>query len=502
MAWDLDSYREEAERFSEELSREYYLHLAGHKTELAVEEIYGRHEGLFEREAVERIGEERLAPDAETAGGASDEKRRLRYLHQFALDGHLGSATRAEEARLAALEATLDIEVDGDTMPYRAAAITEANEPDAERRGAIEAARNAVVAERLTPLHREALERSHSICAELGWASYLDAYADVRDVDLRALAARLDELARATAPGYADVLDPELEGTVGVGLDELRRSDLPRLFRAPQLDDLFPGERLVPSFRQTLAGLGIDLDAQRNVLLDTDSRPSKSPRAFCATPRVPGEVHLVVPPVGGREDFATLFHEGGHAEHYGCTAAVLPFEFRHLGDNAVTESFAFLFEGLTSDPEWLRAVLGVTDPGPAVEHARATKLVMLRRYSAKIAYEVELHGPGAKLEAMSGRYAALLSERVGVPWPAATWLADVDPGFYVACYLRAWELEVSWRRLLTERFGERWFQRPEAGGWLRGLWARGQELGAEELLADAGGGTLDFDGLSSELAAV
>jgi hypothetical protein len=492
VAWDLDAYRSDAEAFTEELSREYYLHLAGHKPELALEEIYGRHEQLFEREAVERIGEER----------AASEDRRLRYLHHFALDGHLGAASRAEEARLAELEATLEIEFDGESLPYRAAAIAEANEADAGRRAAVESARNAVVAEQLDPLHLEVLQRSHSICAELGWRSYLDAYADVRGIDLRALSARLDRFARATARGYPAVVDPELERSVSRRLAELRRSDLPRFFRAPHLDARFPDDRLVPAFRETLAGLGIDLDGQENVLLDTERRPSKSPRAFCATPRVPGEVHLVVPPIGGREDFATLFHEGGHAEHYGCTAAALPFEYRHLGDNSVTESFAFLLEGLTSDPHWLRAVLGVSDPEPATEHARAAKLVMLRRYSAKIAYEVELHGPGAELEVMPERYAGLLSERVGIPWPSETWLSDVDPGFYVACYLRAWALEVSWRALLVERFGEGWFERAEAGEWLRGLWSRGQELDAGELLAEAGGGGLDVDRLSSELVAV
>ncbi|MGH2956046.1 MAG: hypothetical protein ACRDL6_03535 [Solirubrobacterales bacterium] len=493
MAWDLDAYRDEAERFSEELSREYYLHLAGHKARLALEEIYARHEALFEREAVERIGEERRA-----RGGVP----RLRYLHHFALDGHLGAETRAEEARLAELEATLELELDGELMPYRAAPIVQANEPDGERRAAIEAARNAIVAAQLNPLHREVLERTHAICAELGWPSYLDAYADLRALDLRALSVRLEEFARQTAPGYPGIVEPELERTVSLPLAELRRSDLHRFFRAGHLDERYPSERLVPSFRETLAALGIDLDRQANVLLDTESRPSKSPRAFCATPRVPEEVHLVVPPIGGREDFATLFHEGGHAEHYGCTGAELPFEFRHLGDNGVTESFAFLLEGLTSDPEWLRATLGVSDPEPAVAHARAAKLVMLRRYSAKIAYEVELHGPGADRDEMPERYSALLTERTGVSWPSETWLSDVDPGFYVACYLRAWALELSWRRHLTERFGERWFQRPEAGAWLRGLWARGQELSAEELLAETAGGTLDFDGLSSQLAAV
>ena len=77
----------------------------------------------------------------------------------------------------------------------------------------------------------------------------------------------------------------------------------------------------------------------------------------------------------------------------------------------------------------------------------------------------------------------------------------MDPGFYVACYLRAWALELHWRRALRDRFGERWFERREAGAWLRGLWAQGQRLSAEELLGVALGEELDFGLLADELLA-
>jgi hypothetical protein len=492
LPWDLDEYRRDAELFSEEIDREYYLHLAGHKPELEVESIYERHEPLFAREAVEWIGEARRA-------GRDEQERRLRYLHQFALSGHLGSRTRSLDARLAELEAMLELEVEAETMPYRMAPVIQANEPDAERRAEIEAARNLVLAERLTPLRREGLETVHDACTELGWPSYLDAYSDVRALDLRELARRLEEFARATEADYGRSVDPELERTVAMPLAELRRSDLVRFFRAAHLDELFPSDRMVAALRESLTGLGIDLDTQSNVILDTEPRPTKSPRAFCSTPRIPQEVYLVLPPVGGREDYAALFHEAGHAEHYGCTDAALEFEFRHLGDNAVTESFAFLLEGLTANPEWLAAVVGADTATAAMEHARAARLVYLRRYSAKIAYEIELHGPGADLGAMPGRYAEVLGERIGVEWPRETWLADVDPGFYVACYLRAWALEVEWRAELSERFGEGWFSTREAGDWLRGTWAQGQRLDGEELLVETTGRSLDFKRLASEL---
>ena len=130
-----------------------------------------------------------------------------------------------------------------------------------------------------------------------------------------------------------------------------------------------------------------------------------SSRAFCATPGVPGEIYLVISPTGGRDDYEALFHEGGHVEHYAHVDPALPIEHRRLGDNSVTESFAFLLEHLTADPEWLGAALGAEDPGPVMRQARAVKLVMLRRYAAKIAYELDLHGAEPDPERMPARYA-------------------------------------------------------------------------------------------------
>lgn len=490
---DLDRYRSEAERFARAIDREYLLQLSGRKPELELTPIYERHAGLFTRAAVE--GLRGLA-----ARASGDQGRRRRYLLHFALDGLLGEATKAEAEEAAALEASLEVAADGGQVPYRQVPAEQANEADGGRRAALEEARNGLLAERLNPIHRRALERSHAICQELGWPSCAATYADLRGLDIDRLSASTSELLAATEDVYAPAVDPRLDGAGLPPLGALRRSDMPRFFRAPELDDGFPAERLVPSLAETLSGLGIDLRRQGNVHLDTDSRPTKSPRAFCAPVQVPGEVHLVISPVGGRDDFAALFHEAGHTEHYACTDPGLAFEFRYLGDNAVTESFAFLLEHLTEDASWLRRRLGIADPEPILAHARATRLVMLRRYCAKLAYERELHGEGAALEAMPRRYAELLGTATRVEWPLASWLADVDQGLYVSCYLRAWALEALWREALRERFGERWFERSEAGAWLRWLWARGQRLGAEELAAEALGRELSFEPLIGELA--
>src|SRR4051812_46151845 len=82
--WALDEYRQRAEAFCEELSREYYLHLAGRKPELDIEPVYQGFADLFTRDAVARLRE--LATEAEDG----DERRRLRYLLHFSFDGLVG----------------------------------------------------------------------------------------------------------------------------------------------------------------------------------------------------------------------------------------------------------------------------------------------------------------------------------------------------------------------------------------------------------------------------
>jgi hypothetical protein len=178
----------------------------------------------------------------------------------------------------------------------------------------------------------------------------------------------------------------------------------------------------------------------------------------------------------------------------------LPVEYRYLGDNSVTESFAFLLEHVTENGDWLREALEA-EPDPILAHVEAVRLFFLRRYAAKLAYELELHGTGTDLEAMPARYAQLLGAATRIEWTPETWLDDVDGGFYVAAYLRAWVLEARWRGALRERFGERWFAAPEAGDWLRGLWRQGQRQRADELVAEATGDDLRFDSLAAEFAA-
>jgi hypothetical protein len=496
MEFDLESYSAQAESFVSEMDREYHLHFSGRKPDYLVQEIYDRHSELFERGAIDAL---RRATDS----GDGEESRRASLLLDFAVSGYLGLACAAEEEEMAKREAEMELRLDGgDPIPYRRAAAELANEPDRDRRAALQEGRLELLDERINPLHFESLQRTHALIRELGWSSYAEACAELSGIDLEVLAAQGQRFLAATDGLYAPVFDPQLERVLGEGkrLGEVRRSDLPRFFRAADLDESFPADRLVDALSRTMSAIGLDLEAQPNVHLDTEERPSKTARAYCAPVRVPQEVYLVVPRIGGRSDYEAAFHEGGHTEHYAHVDASLPAEFRYLGDNSVTESFAFLIEGITEQPAWVAEVLGTGDGELVAEHARAVKIYFLRRFMAKIAYELELHGPDPDLATMPGRYAQLLGDATRVEWTKTSWLEDVDEGFYVARYLRAWALELKWRAALQDRFGEQWFAEPRAGEWLIELWSRGQRQRADELAEEVLGERLDLEDLAAEFA--
>ena len=478
---NLDEYRAEAEAFYVEIEHEYVLHLSGRKESFELEPIYSRHAGLFSREAADRLRD----------AGAP------RELVRFAVEGLFGQATKREAEELARLEATSRITVGGEEIGFREAVAAQANEPDPERREALERARLDLTERELNPLLLEAHERAAALARELGWGSTLAMVEELSGMDLRALGRQADAFLAATEDSYEPLVDPQLRDQLGFGFDRLRRADMAAFFRARGFDDGFPADRLIESLERTVAGLGVETG---RVLVDAERRPTKSPRAFCAAVRVPDEVHLVIAPIGGRDDYEALMHESGHAYHYSHVDRALPFEDRCLGDNSVTEGFAFLMQGLGADPDWLGDIVGLADPGPVLAFARASRLVFLRRYCAKLGYELELHADGRSPEEHAANYAERLGRAVRVDWPSATWLSDVDAFFYAARYLRAWAFETHLRGVLRERFGPRWYAEREAGGLLRSFWSRGQSSDADELLAELTGEQLDLGVLATDLS--
>jgi hypothetical protein len=482
---ELDALREDADRFDAELMEEYYLHLSGQKDALELEPIYERHADLTTLETAQRVG------------ASVEGDRRRRELWRFVSDGYLSSLTTEHQERISALESELEATIDGETIPFRMLRPAVANEPDRDRRRRIEETRFRLQDEHLNPLHLEALRATHAAVGDLGAATYADLYRSF-GFELDGLAEQCRELLDETESLYEHAIDRLLRARVGVGLAEAGSWDLPRLLRAPQWDPHFPADRMVPALQATLADLGIDMTRQRNIHLDLEQRAKKSPRAFCAPIEVPERVMLVIQPIGGPDDWSALFHEAGHAQHFGGTSPDLEFEERRYGDMAITEGWAMLLQHLVDEPEWLNRRLDFPKPREFAAEGATTLLFFVRRYAAKLLYELELHS-AADPVALRPRYAELLSDALKVDVSETSYLVDVDAGFYVTSYLRSWAFEAQLREFLREEYGSTWFARREAGSLLRELWELGQQPTADELLADVTGARIAMSAVSDRI---
>ena len=476
---DLAAYREEADRFQAELLEEQYLHYAGHKPTLELEPIYERHASLTEPGRVAALARAAEAGDEAT-----------RWLFRFAAESFLGNVTKAHQERVARLEAELEARVDDETIRFRMLQPAIANEPDRERRRRLFDAAAALRDEQMNPVLLEAAGAHREALAPLGAADYVDLYAGI-GFELDRLADECRRLLEATERAWEQHADRLLRARVGVGLDDAGQWDLPRLLRAPEWDARFPADRMLPALEATLADLGVDLHAQENVHLDLEQRPGKDPRAFCAPIEVPHRVMLVIQPIGGLDDWRALFHEAGHAEHYGHVDPARSVEAKRFGDAAVTEGWATLMENLVREPAWLTRRLDVGRPRELAWEGAVVDLYFTRRYCAKLLYELELYR-APDLEAMRGRYVELLADALKVAPTPANYLADVDEGFYVTEYLRSWAFEAQLRDFLRTEFGNAWFARREAGDLLRELWSEGQERPADDMLASLTGDRVEM----------
>jgi hypothetical protein len=474
----LDALRADADRFIAELDEEAYLHFAGHKETYDLGPIYERHAELTELDTALAIG-------ASVDGG-----RNVRELWRFACEGYLGNFVSDEEEKIAEAE-TKTVRVGDEEIPYRDLRPRIANADDRDDRMRLELARNDATEE-----HNELYARKHEVVhqetARLGAPSYTDLYRDGFGYALDDLAAQCRAFLDATERLWEDAGDRFFRSRIGVGLGEIERWDVSRVWRGVAWDAAFPKERMVPALEVTLGDLGVDLRGQRNVELDLEDRPNKSPRAFCVPIEVPERVVLVIKPQGGPDDWRAFFHEAGHMEHFAHTSASLTVEERRLGDNALTEGWAILLEHLTIDPVWLERRLDFPRPREYAAEGATQLLWLLRRYCAKLIYEIEFHSVD-DVTTMRPRYVELLGDALKVTPSSSDYLADIDDAFYASKYLRAWAFETQLRAYLRETFGNAWFTRKDAGSLLRELWSEGQKPTADEVLQEVTGATIELD---------
>ncbi len=479
-----NQFESAAEQFLQKIGREGYENSAGLKETIDIVPIYEQYGWLFARDTVD----EALKRDDPEG----------KQFARFAAEGYLADSLKSLSEKITNAITKATVLWQGEEIPFRRVSIAIANEADPTKRHELEKLQLQKT-EEMNADRIERLQKAHALAVDLGFNSYLSMCNDFKELNLPWLLKQMGKLLDATEEAYSAEVKHYLN-SLGVPEDEATPSDLAFLFRAPQFDNLFPQDKLVPSLKATLLGMGLDLDAQTNIHLDTENRPLKSPRAFCSPIQVPDEVYLVISPKGGQDDYHAILHESGHAEHLGNISPDIPWVHKRLGDGSVSESYSFLLENLLKNRLWFTEVLNQHDVDEYLRFTRFYRLWILRRYAAKLHYESLLH-ESSDIQSMNEQYAKHLGKALKVKVSSSNFLADTDDGLYAANYLRAWAFEVMLRKHFEKSYGELWFKSHEAGDALLAMWREGQRYSVDDLSRHIGYDGLQVDPLIEDLIA-
>ncbi|MCB9477437.1 MAG: hypothetical protein H6684_10030 [Deltaproteobacteria bacterium] len=452
--------------------------------------LYEGYEDLFTKDAI--------AVTREAIANTNDPEKAkaLTFFKQYQESEYLGAQTAMLADIQNDLEAELKVLVDGELIPYHNLDGRLANEKDPRKRAEMAKEEYRIYDLLNKVVLKRQLDESQRLARELGYANYLEMSASMKAVDVDKLAASCRAVLDRTQSLYFELFDK----VSPIPRTEFRRSDILRVLGAKRYDEVYPKDKLLASMNNVLGGMGVDLHRQKNILVHDEMLPKKNPRAVCFPIRVPEDVRLSIKPHGGKDDFSALYHEMGHAQHF-ANSKTNVWEFQHLGSNAVTEGYAYVFEAVVEDPRFLHEQMDADDAviKRLKQHSTFARLYMLRRYASKILYEVDLfRGAGEPQELyrkhLSAGYGFELTED-----EATRALSDVDPFLYSADYYQAFFLEAMLRKYMTDNFGDPWWKQPAAMQFLKSLWAKGNELSGDELAEILGFTPLDMDLLFTDI---
>lgn len=242
------------------------------------------------------------------------------------------------------------------------------------------------------------------------------------------------------------------------------------------LDALYEGQDPVPLALATYDGLGLEV---RDILERSDlyAREGKNQHAFCLDLDRSGDIRTLNNLEPTRRWIETLHHELGHAVYYKEIDPDLPWFLRDVPHTLSTEAVAILMGNLTTDPEWLQRVLGVSESESSLaaeaarQRERARALIFTRWVLVMTHFERQLYAdPHQELNSLwwelVGRYQQL---RMPAGRDKPDWAAKYHVGLAPVYYhnyelgeLLAAQFDSAIRRQTGGFVG-----RSETGEWLR-----------------------------------
>jgi hypothetical protein len=489
-------FEEHLQRYLFERSEEGRAVRVGEKEISEQAAIVARYSDLFSREQLRTLRDEEQRADG-------DQHEWLYRLRKTCEGGLVAAelAERDDELENAILAARISYK--GEDLPLRSAMARLAILPDYRERDELGELHRAKSAE-FNELRLELLRAYEELEADL--SEEPDPIArteEEKQISLRELESVLVAASDEVENSFIAMRERWFERLLGPDRDEVPSSaQMGYVRRLSPLDSTYTKERATDVCLATLSALGFDLASDRNIRLDLDDRPQKSPRACVIASDPPTVVHLITRAQGGLHDYQAFMHEAGHALHYAGCDPNLPYTFRRISrDHALTEIYSYICEAITREPAWHAEHFGLSDE-EARTNAEGTiflEALLFRRYTAKLQFELDFWSDFDQAGLTSEDYSRKLTGATGIHYPRDGHLADMDPGFYSADYLRAWIRHAQLRSYLISEVGDDWWRDAKTGEILRALFSEGTRPSSEEIATRLGFQPYDTAPLIAEL---
>jgi peptidyl-dipeptidase A len=135
--------------------------------------------------------------------------------------------------------------------------------------------------------------------------------------------------------------------------------EAPKLYEV-DLDKYYAKQNIEKLTNDYFSGIGMPIeDLLKNSNLY--EQPGKNQHAFCTDIDNEGDVRVLCNITQNQQWMGTMLHEYGHAVYDKFMDRSLPFCLREPSHTFTTEAIAMFFGRLSSNPEWLKAMVGISE---------------------------------------------------------------------------------------------------------------------------------------------
>lgn len=471
----LEEIREDANNFAEALSLEYYLIGNKNKSNADLILLYEKYKHLSREETILFAGSTlNYSSDAE-------QKRKLSYLYSSLLLFFEGQYLSDINNQILHNEKNALYQYDGITVSLSTAIHLLLNEPERQKRENIECLR-AQLFKHLKDLYVERTKKNQEIASHFNFKSYGDFKQNTCGIDLHTLKEQLEFFLKKTENTYTKYLQYYLKTVCDVELKYAKLHDIIYLCGADKYPQYFQAVNFVEKSQPLLKEMGIDIYVKGNVSYEIGQSQNKNYQAFCYPLNMPKKVILVSKSNQGAMAYYNFHHELGHALHFGYVSESLPFEYKLLGDDSVTEGYAMLFGNLISNSKWMKLITNITVSEQYKKFNYFKELYLFRRHAIRFLSNFITYNTDGSLDDKEEAYKNLFVDTCKVPIDPANYWGDYDSNYYSGRYLRAWIFGAQLEDYLKHAFGDEWFINRKAGEIFKEVWALGEKYDANELL--------------------